>query len=66
MVLLDRKFWTDEDGATAIEYSILMGCIALVLTGGLSLYSESIIGILNMAADAMGLPQPVASPPMQD
>ncbi|MCT4656076.1 MAG: Flp family type IVb pilin [Cohaesibacter sp.] len=57
------RFGKDESGATAIEYSILMGCIALVLTGSLSLYSESIIGVFNSIAEALGFPQPIMSSP---
>jgi len=51
------KFWKDEDGATAIEYGLIAGLIAVViigaveaLGGGLSGLFESITAALPGAA----------------
>lgn len=29
-----QQFWRDEDGATAIEYGLIAGLIAVVIVGG--------------------------------
>lgn len=31
-----QKFWNDEDGATAIEYGLIAGLIAVLLVGVLT------------------------------
>ena len=33
------KFWNDEEGATAIEYGLIAGLIAVAIIGGLTLVS---------------------------
>ena len=36
------QLWRDEDGATAIEYALIAGLIAVVLIGTLTLLGEDI------------------------
>ncbi|NLN66614.1 MAG: Flp family type IVb pilin [Alcaligenaceae bacterium] len=36
------KFWKDEEGATAIEYALIAGLIAVAIIGALSLLGNSI------------------------
>ena len=35
------KFWRDEDGATAIEYGLIAGLIAVVIIGSLTLIGKN-------------------------
>ena len=36
-----RTFWDNEDGATSIEYSLIVGLIFLAIVGAVRSYSES-------------------------
>lgn len=42
----------DECGATAIEYALLIACLALVIMGGLSATGTSVIDMLERVRDA--------------
>jgi Flp pilus assembly pilin Flp len=51
---LIRRFWSDEGGATAIEYALICGIIAVAVisiaaTGGAldTLYTEKIANIIS-------------------
>ena len=41
------KFWKDEEGATAIEYALIAGLIAVAIIGALSLLGNEIDGLFN-------------------
>lgn len=43
-------FITDEEGASAIEYALLVALIALVIVGGATLLGKSISGMFTNAA----------------
>ncbi|HEY8351246.1 MAG TPA: Flp family type IVb pilin [Sphingomonadales bacterium] len=45
---LDR----DEGGATAVEYALLIGCLALAIIGGLSATGSSVTDLLDHARNA--------------
>lgn len=45
---LDRE----EGGATAIEYALLLACLALAIIGGLSATGSSVLDMLGRAHDA--------------
>ncbi|TEA80190.1 Flp family type IVb pilin [Allopusillimonas ginsengisoli] len=36
------KFWKDEEGATAIEYGLIAGLMAVVVIAGLALVSDGL------------------------
>ena len=41
------KFWKDEEGATAIEYALIAGLIAVVIIGALTLLGNSVDNIFR-------------------
>ncbi len=50
MALL-KKFWSNEDGATAIEYGLIAALIAIAATGGMVVLGESVDGLFQLLAD---------------
>lgn len=40
-------FWKDEEGATAIEYALIAGLIAVAIIGGLSLLGNEVENLFN-------------------
>lgn len=49
-----KRFWADESGATAIEYGLLIGLIALILVGGMTAFSTATNKALGKASTAIG------------
>ncbi|PIB93642.1 Flp family type IVb pilin [Caulobacter sp. FWC2] len=49
-----KRFWTDESGATAIEYGLIIGLIALILVGGMTAFSAATNKALGKASEAIG------------
>ncbi|WP_169292997.1 Flp family type IVb pilin [Advenella sp. EE-W14] len=46
------KFWKDEEGATAIEYALIAGLIAVVIIGALTVLGNSVDSIFrNISAE---------------
>lgn len=45
------KFWKDEEGATAIEYALIAGLIAVVIIVALGALGDSISEMFNTIAD---------------
>ncbi|MEA2858919.1 MAG: pilus assembly protein Flp/PilA [Methylobacteriaceae bacterium] len=45
------RFWSDESGATAIEYGLLAGLISVVIIGGIKAAGTSLSGIFNTVAN---------------
>ena len=44
------SFWRDEDGATAIEYGLIAGLVAVAIIGGLTILAgglNSLFGRIN-------------------
>ncbi len=48
-----RKFWSDEDGASLVEYVLLVALIAAVCVGAVTLLGTSANTKLGTAADAL-------------
>jgi pilus assembly protein Flp/PilA len=46
--------WTDDEGATAIEYSLLAALIAVVIIGGATAVGGAIDGTLSNIASELG------------
>lgn len=45
------KFWKDEEGATAIEYALIAGLIAVVIIGALTALGGSIDNLFGIISD---------------
>lgn len=45
------KFWKDEEGATAIEYALIAGLIAVVIIAALTVLGNQIGGMFNGIAE---------------
>ncbi|MCL6582058.1 MAG: Flp family type IVb pilin [bacterium] len=51
MMDIMMRFFKDEDGATAVEYALLLGLIALVIATGASALGISIEEYFNKIAE---------------
>jgi Flp pilus assembly pilin Flp len=47
---LIMKFTFDEAGAPAVEYAVLMACIALAIAASLSIFGAAVKGLFDGAA----------------
>lgn len=43
----------DERGATAVEYALIAGLIAVVIAGAVALLGTTVLGLFNSAANAI-------------
>lgn len=48
-----RRFWNEDDGATLVEYVLLVALIAVVCVGAVTLLGSNTNTKLNSAADAL-------------
>ncbi|MEI2415640.1 Flp family type IVb pilin [Orrella sp. JC864] len=48
------EFWNDEEGATAIEYGLIAGLIAVAIITALGLLSDELDGVFRSIASALG------------
>ncbi len=48
-----RRFWNEEDGATLVEYVLLVALIAVVCVGAVTLLGTNTNTKLNSAANAL-------------
>ncbi|ATI01820.1 Flp family type IVb pilin [Alcaligenes faecalis] len=42
-----QQFWNDEDGATAIEYGLIAGLVAVAIIGVLGLLGDGLKGLFT-------------------
>ncbi|HEY0297369.1 MAG TPA: Flp family type IVb pilin [Bordetella sp.] len=49
-----KNFWNDESGATAIEYGLIAGLIAVVIIGALTVLGTSLTDLFTRVSDAVG------------
>lgn len=47
------KFWKDEEGATAIEYGLIAGLIAVVIIATLTTLGEEISEVFTKISDEL-------------
>ena len=47
------KFWKDEEGATAIEYALIAGLIAVAIIGALTLLGGNISRLFTDVAEKL-------------
>jgi len=48
-----RRFQAEESGATAIEYGILLGLIAVVIVAAVSLFGANLSGVFNHVSNTL-------------
>lgn len=53
-----KKFFQNEDGATAIEYGLIAALIAVVIIGAVSSLGSNIDTTFQAVSDAMVTPTP--------
>ena len=53
MKALMMKFWKDEDGATAIEYGLIAGLVAVAIIGALTALSGDLTTLFGRIGDAL-------------
>lgn len=46
-----QQFWNDEDGATAIEYGLIAGLIAVAIIGVLTALGTSLDGLFTTISE---------------
>ncbi|MBU1347241.1 MAG: Flp family type IVb pilin [Alphaproteobacteria bacterium] len=54
MTLLIRRFLTDESGATAIEYGLIIALIFLVILASVQLFATNATALFDQVATAVG------------
>lgn len=54
MTNIIKKFWKDEEGATAIEYALIAGLIAVVIIGAVTALGEGVCSTFNKIITALG------------
>ena len=50
-----KNFWNDEEGATAIEYGLIAGLIAVGIIAGATLLGESLDKLFTDIATKLGI-----------
>ena len=54
------KFWKDEDGATAIEYGLIAGLIAVAIVGTLGLLGTDLSNVFSSISSSVKEAVPAA------
>jgi pilus assembly protein Flp/PilA len=57
-----KRYWKEEDGATALEYALLTVLIALVLAGGAVVLGEGLNQIFGDVGTEVESTQPTSIP----
>ncbi|MDQ6752147.1 MAG: Flp family type IVb pilin [Actinomycetota bacterium] len=52
---LEQRLRRDETGATAVEYALLVGLIAVVLIGGVTIFGNDISAFFGGLAGQLGI-----------
>lgn len=58
MTNLIKNFWNDEEGATAIEYGLIAGLIAVAIMGTVTILGTTLSGVFNTIAVKLGYVAP--------
>lgn len=56
------RFWRDEEGATAIEYGLIAGLIAVVIVAALTALGTDIRGVFQSISTAITAASAPATP----
>ena len=54
MFQMMRKLWKDEEGATAVEYGLMVALIAAVIVGVVETLGVSLLGAFTTVNTAIG------------
>ena len=57
-----RRFWRDEDGATAVEYALIAGLVAIALIGALTAFGEDLGSFFERIGAILGGEAPPTTP----
>jgi pilus assembly protein Flp/PilA len=52
---LVKKFLRNEEGATAVEYVLIIAGIAVVIVGAIGIFGEQLVGAIEGLGDSLGL-----------
>ncbi len=61
MTNLIKNFWNDEEGATAIEYGLIAGLIAVAIMGTVSILGTTLSGVFSSIAEKLGYKAPAST-----
>jgi len=50
-----QKFVSNEDGATAVEYVLIVAGIAVDIVGGIAAFGADLLGFINGLGASLGL-----------
>ncbi|QMV74093.1 Flp family type IVb pilin [Comamonas piscis] len=53
MTNIIKNFWNDEEGATAIEYGLIAGLIAVAIIGVLTLMGTNLTALFTTISNAL-------------
>ena len=62
MLLRMKKFWSDEQGASAVEYALIAGLVAVILIAALGSTGTFGAALQNMFSRLAGKMDEVATP----
>ncbi|MET1114726.1 MAG: Flp family type IVb pilin [Comamonas sp.] len=62
MTNLIQRFWNDEEGATAIEYGLIAGLIAVAIMGTVTTLGTTLSGVFSEIAAKLGYVAPPVTP----
>ena len=51
---LMNQFWNDEEGATAVEYALIVGLIAIAIITAVQTLGENLAGLFETIRDTIG------------
>lgn len=58
-----KQFWNDEEGATAVEYALIIGLIAIAIIGALEILGGQISSSFEGIAEKLGYVAPESTDP---
>ncbi len=50
---LMKSLWNSEDGATAIEYGLIAGLVAIIIIAGLTILGTDLSNMFNQVANTL-------------
>ncbi len=50
---LTKSLWKSEDGATAIEYGLIAGLVAIIIIAGLTILGTDLSNMFNQVANSL-------------
>lgn len=50
---LTKSLWKSDDGATAIEYGLIAGLVAIIIIAGLTILGTDLSNMFNQVANSL-------------